>query len=45
MPMDLQSIADLQKLGPILAARGYRESDILGIFHANFINFLRRVWS
>jgi membrane dipeptidase len=45
MPMDLQSIADLQKLGPILAARGYRESDILGIFHGNFVNLLRRVWS
>jgi len=45
MPMDLQSIADLQKLGPILTARGYRESDILGIFHGNFINLLRRVWS
>jgi membrane dipeptidase len=41
MPVDLQSIADMQKLGPILAARGYSADDIAGIFHVNFTTFLR----
>ena len=44
LPMDLDSIADLQKLAPLLAARGYQPSDIEAIFHGNLIDFLRRVW-
>ena len=40
-PQDLDSIADLQKLTGILAARGYAESDIAGIFAGNFLRFLR----
>ncbi len=44
LPMDLDSIADLQKLGPLLAARGYTPADIEGIFSGNFLNFLRNVW-
>lgn len=40
-PQDLDSIADLQKLTAILAARGYRESDIASIFAGNFLRFLR----
>jgi len=44
MPMDLDSIADLGGLGALLAARGYAQVDIDGIFHGNFVNFLRRVW-
>lgn len=43
-PLDLDSIADLQKLTGLLAARGYAEADILRIFHGNFLEFLRRVW-
>jgi membrane dipeptidase len=41
MPVDLQSIADMQKLRPILAARGYASDDIDGVFHGNFTAFLR----
>lgn len=43
-PMDLNSIADLQKIPGLLRARGYSQSDIEGIMSQNFINFLRRVW-
>jgi membrane dipeptidase len=44
MPADLGSIADIQKLGPILSRRGYSKVDIDGIFHGNFLALLRRVW-
>lgn len=40
-PMGLDSIADLQKLPGLLQSRGYRETDINGILHGNFIRFLR----
>ena len=40
-PQDLESIADLQKLSGILAARGYSAADIEGIFSGNFLRFLR----
>jgi membrane dipeptidase len=41
-PGDLRVYRDLQKLGEILAARGYPESDIGAIFHANWLNFFRK---
>jgi membrane dipeptidase len=40
-PMDLNSIADLVTLGPLLAARGYSEADMDRIFQGNFLRFLR----
>ncbi|MSU37021.1 MAG: peptidase M19 [Pedosphaera sp.] len=43
-PLDLDSIADLAKLDGLLAARGFTPADIDGIFHGNFVNFLRKVW-
>jgi len=43
-PLDLDSIADLAKISDLLAARGYRSADIDGIFHGNFVEFLRRTW-
>lgn len=43
-PLDLDSIADLAKLDGLLAARGFKPADIDGIFHGNFVNFLRKVW-
>lgn len=43
-PDDMNTIADLQRLQPILAARGYAPSDIEGIFYANWMNFFRRNW-
>lgn len=43
-PYDLNTIADLQNLGTILADRGYTDAEILGIFAGNFINlFLRHL--
>ena len=44
-PQDLDSIADLQKLPALLAARGYTEADIAGILHGNFIRRLRTAWA
>ncbi len=41
MPMDLDSIADLQTLAAPLAQRGYSPADIEGIFSGNFLRFLR----
>lgn len=41
IPLDLASIADLQKLPALLRARGYREADLTGILSENFLNFLR----
>jgi membrane dipeptidase len=39
-PLDLNSIADLQRLTDILSRRGYSESDIAGIMHANWVRKL-----
>ena len=42
MPSDFRTIADLQKLEPILAERGYSESDLDNIFNANWLRHFRR---
>jgi len=39
-PLDLDSIADLQRLAGLFAARGYSQSDIAGIMHGNWIRKL-----
>jgi membrane dipeptidase len=44
-PSDLDTIADLIKLVEILERRGYSQRDLEGICHANFVSFLRKVWS
>ena len=41
-PSDLDTIADLQKIPQLLAARGYRTKDIEAIMHLNFIEFLQK---
>jgi len=41
-PDGLESIADLQKLAPLLADRGYSEPDIDAIFHGNLLSFFQR---
>lgn len=41
-PRDLDSIADLGRLGGLLAARGYAAADIEGFMHGNVVAFLRR---
>ncbi len=43
-PADLDTIADLQKLAGILAARGYADADIAGIMHGNWVRLLRGAW-
>ncbi len=40
-PEDLNSIADLQQIGQILAARGYSETDIEAVMHGNWLRFFR----
>ncbi len=44
MPMDMNSIADLQTIPALLKARGYSNADIEGILWKNFVDLLRRVW-
>jgi membrane dipeptidase len=42
-PVDLDSIADLQKVAALLRKRGYSEDDVQGICWRNFSELLRRV--
>ena len=39
-PYDLETIADLQKIGHFLEKRGYKVEDISKVMHQNFIDFL-----
>ena len=41
---DLDTIADLQKVGALLAQRGYNQGDVAAIMHGNWTRFLRRAW-
>jgi len=43
-PYDLETIADLQKIPGLLAARGYSSVDIENIMHGNWLRFLRNAW-
>ncbi len=43
-PCDLDTIADLQKIPDMLRRRGYKESDIEGIMHGNWLRFFREAW-
>ncbi len=44
-PVEVDTIADLQKIPPLLARRGYSEADVANICSENFIRFLREAWS
>lgn len=44
-PYDLETIADLQNLGPLLHKRGYKPEDIENIFHGNWLRLIRKAWS
>lgn len=44
-PTDLDTIADLQKVGDLLRERGYSEGDIEGVMSGNFLRALRSAWS
>ena len=41
VPADVDTIADLLKLDPILASRGYNEPDIAAILGGNWLRYLR----
>lgn len=41
-PTGLNSIADLQKLGGLLSARGFSDEDIDGVYHQNWLRFFRK---
>jgi membrane dipeptidase len=43
-PSDVQTIADLKKIGDVLCERGYSPQDVENIFSANFLRFLRSNW-
>jgi membrane dipeptidase len=40
-PAEVDTIADLQKLGPILSAKGYNAGDVAAIFGENWLRHLR----
>jgi len=42
VPAEIDTIADLQKLSPLLAEKGYTEKDIAAIFGQNWISLLER---
>jgi len=44
-PMDLASIADVRKLGELLAERGFSQADIEAIMHGNWLRLLNSIWS
>ena len=44
-PSDLDTIADLQRLPDLLAARGYSADDIARVMHGNFLRFLNTAWA
>jgi membrane dipeptidase len=44
-PLDLDTIADLQKVPELLRNRGYDAAAIEGIMHGNWLRFFREAWS
>lgn len=44
-PGDLDTIADLQGLAGLLAARGYGPGDVAAILHGNWLRLLRSAWA
>jgi membrane dipeptidase len=43
-PRDLDTIADLQRVPAMLRRRGYKEADIEGIMHGNWVHFFKSAW-
>ena len=44
-PRELNTIADLQRIPDLLRKRGYKEVDVEGIMHANWLRFFREAWT
>ena len=45
IPAELDSAADLGKIGAKLKERGYSDADVVGIMGDNWVNLLRRAWN
>jgi membrane dipeptidase len=43
-PLDLDTIADLQRVPELLRARGYDSQAIEGIMHGNWVRFFKEAW-
>lgn len=43
-PYDIETIADLQKIPPLLKKRGYTDEDVKKVMHGNWLSFLRKAW-
>ncbi len=44
-PRELNTIADLQKVADLLRKRGYKETDVEGIMHGNWLRFFQKAWA
>ncbi|OGG43429.1 MAG: peptidase M19 [Candidatus Handelsmanbacteria bacterium RIFCSPLOWO2_12_FULL_64_10] len=44
-PHDLDTIADLRKTPGLLRKKGYKEEDVEGIMHGNWLRLFRRAWT
>ena len=44
-PRELNTIADLQMLPDLLRKRGYKDTDIEGIMHGNWLRFFQKAWA
>lgn len=44
-PYDVDTIAGLQKIIPLLAKRGYNTENITNIMHGNWLRFLQKAWA
>jgi len=44
-PGDLDTIADLQVVAPLLRDRGYAEADVEAIMHGNWLRLLEKSWT
>ena len=43
-PLDVETIADLQKYETLLQQRGYSSADVENILHGNWLRFLKNAW-
>jgi membrane dipeptidase len=44
-PLDLDTIAGIQRLPDLLRKRGYQEDDVVNIAHGNWVRFFLQAWS
>lgn len=44
-PHDLDTVADIGRVAELLRKRGYKEDDIRGIMHGNWLRFFKEAWT